>query len=213
MVEEKERKTLTPLEQAGVKLLAMAHAQMRRLSPTSQSQELPNNIVADELRAIRNLLAQCDPSEDPYRFRAAKTALEGLEAMERGDHQLETGKLFDSDVEAICGGPRELNLGGRQINNKLSAKEYFLRAAAIKLWQKYPDDRDQLVKDAVSLKVVGSSTDSRQKNRERLRRIVDNFKQRSHDVPGQPRSPILDQWAVVSELVDNYNYSRLEEFL
>ena len=51
-------------------------------------------------------------------------------------------EMFRGHVEAIEGGIRSFNLGGKRTNNKLSADRNYLRAAAIVLWKYHTQRKD-----------------------------------------------------------------------
>lgn len=194
--------TKEALERAGTGLLL--HAKM-------SWPECPQNNTASHTAKVRKLLAKvradlelADPKDDPYRYAAAKEALELFEACERVETSHYNLGLFDAYVEAIHGGARTIDFGGLHIANKPSAREAYLRAAAVALWLKFPQNRDQLAADAK--KILGI------KDRNALRKLVENFHERhEHDLK-KARSPLSIHYDRVCELIDNKGLHRLTDF-
>jgi hypothetical protein len=167
-----------------------------------------NNLQPGNFRALlaeaRRLLALADPKEDPHRFAAAKEALELLEADERGEVPPGTLEIFHAHVEAVHGGPRNIDFGGIHVPNKPTAKESFLRAAAVALWDEYPGRRESLSKEAKQ--ILGM------KDKKTLGRLVDNFHQRHDQEPHKSKSPLSIHMRRVRELIKINGYQSLRDF-
>jgi hypothetical protein len=156
------------------------------------------------LKVARTNLSEADPSIDLYKFMAAKTALEMLEAIERGEKPIGPTTIFRSFVEAVNGGNRELDFGGKHIANKPSADKAYLRAAAVALYKKFPADRALLANEAK--KYIGIE------DLAALRKLADNFDQR-HDVEiEKSRSPLSVHMMLVDDLIDTCGYKKLSNF-
>jgi hypothetical protein len=157
------------------------------------------------LAQARHLLSAVSPAVDPYKFLAAKTALEVLEAIERGDATLNGVALFKNFAEGVHGGEREINLGGRpRTGQKPSTNQAFLRAAAVALWKRFPKKRDQLVSQARSIIGVGTKA--------KLRKIVENFDQRHYSDIAKSGSPLSIHMGLVSDLIKHHEYRTLKDF-
>ncbi|MHA7852516.1 hypothetical protein [Roseovarius sp.] len=168
------------------------------------------------LKRARSLLAAARPetAEEKHRYFAAKTALEALEANERGEEPLPYSDQFRGHVEAVRGGEGAEIFGGRRVGNKPSVETAFLRAAMFVLWERHEGDDDaraQLVRDAVSMEIIGSKTDSQTKNMNAVKTRVANIKSRPRDGFGS----VATEWEhvdIVKRLVDQAGYRRLEDF-
>ena len=139
------------LNYAGTALLYLTQMQMRLGGPAPVESKLDDSGYAAILRSAREHLEIADPEADPNRYSAAKNALEALEAAETGRVDLNAVTLFGAHVEALHGGPSNIDFGGKRIHNKPTAKQAFLRAAAIVLWSEYPERRDALIREAKEL--------------------------------------------------------------
>ena len=155
------------------------------------------------LAVARENLEQADPLLERHRYLAVKITLEGLEAIERGDNPLSTSDFFSGCVEAILGGPRSLDLGGKIIKNRPTVEGSYMRAAVYLLWNR-DFDRDQLVLDAQSL---GYFT-----NRKKLRNFVNNSTNQKPDGSGKPQSTIWAHIPLIEDLVNNHGYRALSDF-
>jgi hypothetical protein len=192
------------LNRAGTALLHAARLNAQASSPVRNC-PLNASGYGALLEKVRKSLEKADPLVDPYKFAAIKTALEGLEAVERGEAPLGAIEIFHSFTEAIHGGPRAINLGGEQISNKPSADQAYLRAAAIVLWNNLPDNRGLLLKEAK--RHIGI------KSMDALAKLVDNFHQR-HDINiAKSKSPLSIHITTIEELVKNYGYRKLMHFV
>lgn len=178
-----------------------------RVRETSSSTENPSHVCNyDALFAnARRLLALADPKEDPHRFAAIKDAIESYEAAERGENPLGMLEIFDAHVEAVHGGPRNIDFGGVRVPNKPTAKEAFLRAGAVALWDKFPEGRDTLVKEAKHILKI--------ENKRALAKLVENYHQR-HDMDlNESKSPLSIHMPRVRELIEKFGYRTLQDFL
>ncbi|BDW86636.1 hypothetical protein [Roseicyclus marinus] len=171
---------------------------------------------ASLLQQARSLLATASPVtlEERHRFLAVKAALEALEATERGDELLPFRDQFRGHVEAVRGGEGAEIFGGRRITNKPNVETAFLRAAMYVLWERAEGDdvaRAQIVRDAVSLEIIGRKTDSDKKNTNAVKKRVANIKNRARDGAGN----VAAEWEhidIVTRLVDAAGYRRLHDF-
>ena len=135
---------------------------------------------------------------------AVKTALEALDAQMRGEDVSDAVEIFRSFAEAVTGGPRTLDFGGKVIANKRTNEENFLRAAAVELWENFPEERDALAKDAK--KIIGIRSEAS------LRKLVENFRQRHDYEVSKSRSPLSAHMARVRDLIKNHGYRHLKDF-
>lgn len=168
-----------------------------------------NNIQPSNFRALlgeaRRLLALVDPKKDPHRFAAAKEALELLEA-ERSEGITPGGlEIFHAHVEAVHGGPRNIDFGGLHVPNKPTAKEAFLRAAAVALWDEFPESRDRLSTEANHILGI--------KSRNALARLVDNFHQKHDQELHKSKSPLSIHMERVRKLIKIQQFKSLKDFI
>ena len=136
---------------------------------------------------------------------AVKTALEALDAQMQGEDVSDAVEIFRSFAEAMTGGPKKLDFGGKSIANRRTNEENFLRAAAVVLWESFPEERDALAKDAK--KIIGI------RSKASLRKLVENFHQRHDYEVSKSRSPLSDHIARVGDLIKNHGYQRLADFI
>lgn len=193
------------LNYAGTALLYLTQMQMRLGGPAPVESKPDDSGYAAILRSAREHLEIADPEADPNRYSAAKNALEALEAAETGRVDLNAVTLFAAHVEALHGGPSNIDFGGKRIHNKPTAKQAFLRAAAIVLWSEYPERRDALTREAKELLGI--------RNQKALAKLVDNFHQRHNVETGLSQSPLSIHMAFVKDLVKNYGYQKLTDFV
>ncbi len=192
-----------PLDRAGSALLLAAKHQARASGPGKTNQIN----VADYqalLAKVRHHLKQADQKVEPHKFAAVRTALEALEATERGDDTFNAVEMFKGHVEAICGGERTFDLGGKRIKNRPSSDVSYLKAAIYVLWN-LGCDRDQLVLDAQSLLDFTS--------RRQLRMFVNNSTHQKPDGSGMPQSTIWAHVPLIEELVKRHGYRALTDFV
>jgi hypothetical protein len=190
------------LDRAGTALLFAAKLQTRASGPGGTHQ-IDNTRYLALLAKVRHHLKQADPSIDLHKFAAAKTALEMLEASERNVDIFNAVDVFKGHVEAICGGPRKFNLGGKNISNKPTVEKSYLRAAAYVLWT-HDINRVQLVVDAKVLLDL---------NRAQLRKFIYNSTYQSQNSLGMPQSSIWLHIPLVKELVIKHGYGTLTDFI
>lgn len=192
------------LDRAGTSLLHAAKLQAQ-IAHTPGIPQLHTAEYRALLAKARQSLEQADPSEDRHKFFATKTALEILEAAERGESDLGGVKLFKAWVEGVHGGNREIDLGGRpRVGRKPSVDQAFLRAAAVVLWERFPGNRDQLVSQARTIIGIGTKA--------KLQKMVENFNQR-HDVNiASSGSPLSIHMPLVKELIDRHGWGTLKDF-
>jgi hypothetical protein len=192
------------LDRAGTALLHAAKLQAQIANKPNKPKLKDAGYTALLVEARRSLLT-ASPAEDPHKFFAVKTALETLEAAERGESDLRGVTLFDCLVEGVHGGEREIDLGGRpRTGQKPSADKAFLRAAMVALWERFPENRAQLVSQARTL--IGVDTKSQ------LRKIVENFHAR-HDVNiASSGSPLSIHMGLVNDLIEHHGYRALKDF-
>jgi hypothetical protein len=196
---------LDPLDEAGKLLLFLAQGQALVAVKNPDGKRINKAKNAAVLANIRLLLSGVPQGHDRHRFMAAKTALETLDAIERGDDVLGGTDVFRGFVEAVHGGPRNLDFGGRKVSRKPTADEAFLKAAAIVLWTKFPEQRERLALEARKILRIRSQR--------ALGKMVDNFHQRhDSDIAGS-HSPMSIHMPIVTTLVDNCGYQTLSNFL
>lgn len=196
---------LDPLDEAGKLLLFLAITQAKVAVQNAQVKTVNQAKYQAVLVQVRRLLSNVPPTQNPHKFMAVKTALEGLEAIERGEAMLGGMDPFRGFVEGIHGGPREISFGGDKVTGKSSAEEAFLKAAVVVLWQKFPERRPQLAQEARTH--LGIS------NQKQVAKMVDNFTQR-HDVDiAASRTPISIHIPVVDDLITNHGYGCLSDFI
>lgn len=190
------------LNRAGTALLhaAILQAKCAGLRDGSKLNQLKyHNLLA----VARENLEQADPQFEHHKYSALRTALMDCEAVERGDNTLNAKKTFEGHVEAIFGGPRAFNFGGKIIKNRPTVEGSYMRAAVYVLWNR-DFDRDQLVLDAQSL---GYFT-----TRKQLRNFVNNSTNQKPDGSGKPQSTIWSHIPLIEDLVDNHGYRALSDF-
>lgn len=178
---------------------------------------MPRPVFAAILKRARSILATANPVtvKDKHQFYAVKTALEALEATERGEDPLLFRDQFRGHVEAVHGGKGAEIFGGRRVNNKPSAETAFLRAAMFVLWELNRGDdaaQAQVVKDAVSIEIIGRKTDSHKKNTNAVKKRVANIKNRTSDGCG-PKAVEWQHIGLVKLLIEHASYRRLQDFL
>jgi len=192
------------LNRAGTALLHTAMLQAKVANKPGQPQLNDTGYRALLIKA-RRTLATADLNEKPHKFMAVRTALESLEASERGDDDLKDMELFKSFTEAVLGGPRELEFGGRpRQGQKFAVEINHLRAAAVALWERFPEMRGSLVSEARVLMGVGTKA--------KLESIVENFNAR-HDVDiAKSKSPLSIHMPLISDLIEHHGYRKLRDF-
>jgi len=190
------------LGHAGTALLHAARLQSQMAKKSGQPQ-LNDTGYRALLAAVRRSLEKANPSDDTHRYFAVKSALEALEAFERGESTLGGIEQFKSHVGSSDGGERPFDFGGKKVKHRLSVNDAFLRAAAFVLWQR-DFDRDQLVKDVGQILGITS--------RQKFRAFVNNVKTASPDASGLPVSSIWVHVPRVTELIDTWNYRALTDF-
>ena len=189
---------------AGAAILNAAKLQAQ-LAKRPDQPELNNAEYRALLAEARRSLAKADLGNDPHKFSAVKTALETLEAFERGDSTLGGIEIFKALVESLHGGEREIDFGGRRRQGlKVSVDQAFLRAAAVILWEQFPNQRDQLVSQARTL--IGAGTKSK------LRKLVENHNNR-HDVDIAKSGSVLSiHMPLIRDLIERHGYRTLKDF-
>lgn len=192
---------LDPLDEAGKLLLFLAIAQARIAVDNPDGMTLGRVKCAAVLTRVRKLLAEVPQGKDPHKFMAAKTALEVLEAIEQGKAVVGGIDVFRGFVEAVHGGPRNLDFGGRRVSRKPPVEEAFLKAAAIVLWDRFPDQREKLATEARRFLGI--------RNLKALRKMVDNFNQRHNFDLAASESPSSVHIPIVTDLIDNHGYRTL----
>lgn len=192
------------LDRAGTALLHAAKLQAQ-IANKSNDTGLEHAGYKALLVEARHCLLTASAAEDPYKLFATQTALKILEAAERGESDLGGVKLFKCFVEGVHGGEREIDLGGRPRKGpKPSADQAFLRAAMVALWERFPNERAQLVSQARTLIGVGTKA--------KLQKMVENFNQR-HDVDiASSGSPLSIHMGLVNDLIEHHGYRALNDF-
>ena len=189
---------------------------VRELHVTGRKSTRSKLSIHQELLCVRHLLSQAKPNSDAdrHRYFAAKTALETLEANERGEVLIPYLDQFYGHVEAVRGGEGAKVFGGVRISNKPNATTAFLRAALFVLWGHYQGDdtaRSTLVREAVSLGIIGNRTDSQAKNEAAVKSRIDNVHKRPHD--GQRAvAPEWEHIDLVRRLVHEAGFQKLADF-
>ncbi len=196
--------TNNALDRAGTAILLAAKLQAQ-LAKVPGQPELNDAGYRALLSEARQALTNADLKSDAHKFVAAKTALETLEAFERGESTLRGIEIFKALVESLHGGERQMDFGGRRRQGpKVSVNQAFLRAAAVTLWEQFPDQRDQLVSQARTLISAGSKA--------KLRKIVENHNDR-HDVEIAKSSSALSiHIPLIRDLIKHHDYQTLKDF-
>lgn len=189
------------LNRAGTALLHATNLQARQGPENTLNSEGYSALLA----SARSHLELANPLSEPHKFSAVKNALEALEAFERGDSTLGGIDLFKALVESVLGGNRKMNFGGRgRQGPKVSVNQAFLRAAAVALWERSPEQRDHLVSEARTLVGVGTKN--------KLRKIVENHNNR-HDVDiTKSGSALSIHIPLVRDLIEHHGYRTLKDF-
>ena len=189
------------LDRSGTALLHAAKLQAQ-LGPKNK---LNNEGYCALLASARRNLELADPLSEPHKFLATKTALETLEAIERDGSTLGGIEMFKALAESIHGGDRKIDFGGRsRQGTKVSVNQAFLRAAAVSLWEQFPNQRDQLVSQARVL--IGAGTKAK------LRKLVENHHNR-HDVDiAKSGSALSIHIALIRDLIAHHGYRTLKDF-
>lgn len=193
------------LSRAGTALLRAARMQAE-LACQPNDRRLDDAGYRALLAKARACLSVADMKDNPHKFAATKTALEVFEAFERGDDPCAGIEIFKGLVESVHGGQRDIDFGGRPRQGlKPSVDQAFLRAATVALWKCFPNDRQKLVSQARSVIKMGTL--------DKLRKLVENFEQR-HDVDIlNSRSPLSIHMPLVNDLIKNYGYRNLKDFV
>ena len=190
-----------PLDRAGTALLHAVKLQAQ-LGPQNT---LKNEGYCALLASARRNLELVDPLSEPHKFSATKTALETLEAIERGDSALGGIEIFKALVESVHGGKRDMDFGGRRRQGpKVSVDQAFLRAAAVALWEEFPEQRDQLVSEART--AIGAGTKAK------LRKLVENHNNRHDAEIAKSGSPLSVHMRLVRDLIERHGYRTLNDF-
>jgi hypothetical protein len=202
-----------PIDEAGRILIFLALKEAGGVNVGCRKSSTGNTAM---LRRARSLLAMASPAtaEEKHRYFALKTALEALESEERGEAPLLHLEQFRGHVEFVRRGEGAETFGGRRISNKPSAEIAFMRAAMFVLWEFFEGDdsaRAQLVRDAVSLEIIGSKKNSQTKNADVVKTRVANIKSRPRDGHGSA-APEWEHIDIVKRLVDLAGYRRLQDF-
>lgn len=192
-----------PLVEAGMLLTGFVEHQ---LVGRNASRTTTLKVTAKVRELLKNAAAGGCIAVEPHRYSAIKEACDSLErqALDADADVTPERWMFDALVENHQGGPTDVRLGGGTIKNKKSAKENFLRAACVVLWEDQPFGRDQLVKDARRFLGV--------KNQEALRRIVDNHHQRHDADLEKTKSPLSVHIPVVKRLMEANGWCALRDF-
>jgi hypothetical protein len=189
------------LTQAGTAIL-YAVRRMREADLTVEDLQ-PGNYWA-LLAEVRRLLELANPQEDPHRFVAVKGTLETLEAHKRGENIPNRLEILRAHFEAVHGGPRNIDFGGIHVPNKPTVEQAFLRAAAVSLWDNFPEDRDVLLKEAKHILGI--------ENKGKLAKLVENFHQRHDHELLSSKSPLSIHMPRVRELIEKFGYRSLQDF-
>jgi len=202
---DKDTGDLKALNLAGTTLLELIKLQKQADGPISGASALTTEDFHPYLKRVRMYLEKANPKIDPHRFGAVKVALEMLEAGERGVSNLGAIDYFKGHTEAIHGGPRDLDLGGKTVVNKPSAEIAYLRAVAIILWETFPKKRVELAT------AVRKTLDI--KNKKALAKMVENFHQRHNSDISKSRSPLSIHLKGIQNLVKNHGYKKFSDFI
>ena len=211
--EQSQADASDPVAIAGCILLWLAK---RTLAAASGNPAESMVSIDQELLRVRHLLSQAKPKSEAgrHRYFAAKTALETLEANERREPLLPYHDQFYGHVEAVRGGEGAELFGGTRISRKPNAKTAFLRAALFVLWEHYCGDdtaRSALVKEAVSLGIIGNRTSSPAHNEAVVRTRIKNIHKRPNDGQGA----VASEWEhvdLIRRLVSTGAFKKLADF-
>ena len=211
---------LDKVNEAGVLLIRLVHSFL-----TDEGTGLPLKIDINDnttfriLGHVRQILREVDidttqnfgleHGEILQKYAAIQVALKSFEETHY-DHSVKAHlRIFQNHVEAIHGGPTASEFGGKRIGNKLSPKDYYLRAATVVLWKHHRKHKDedaltQLVSDARTLIRVGT--------REKIAKMVDNHDQAHNIDISESKSPLSVHIRGIQDLVDNHGWQRLKDF-
>jgi hypothetical protein len=211
---------LDKVNEAGVLLIRLVHSFL-----TDEGTGLPLKIDINDnttfriLGHVRQILREVDidttqnsgleHAEMLQKYAAIQAALKSFEETHY-DHSVKAHlRIFQNHVEAIHGGPTASEFGGKRIGNKLSPKDYYLRAATVVLWKHHRKHKDedaltQLVSDARTLIRVGT--------REKIAKMVDNHDQAHNIDISESKSPLSVHIRGIQDLVDNHGWQRLKDF-
>jgi len=186
---------------------------LRLMQRTIKSPEAIGAEVWDlYMRDARLHLESTTISEDNrYAYLALKTALALCERVSNGatigPEVLKSElALFHSSTETVLGGPRPLDIGGRRATrHRLTSKTYYQRAALVCLWESFPENRPQLLKEAKEILGV--------KKKQQITKIVENHHQRHDFDLIKSRSPLSIHMKFVKELIKECNFRRLSDFI
>ena len=214
------KSNLDKVNEAGVLLIRLVHSFL-----TDEGTGLPLKIDINDnttfriLGHVRQILREVDidttqnsgleHAEMLQKYAAIQAALKSFEETHY-DHSVKAHlRIFQNHVEAIHGGPTASEFGGKRIGNKLSPKDYYLRAATVVLWKHHRKHKDedaltQLVSDARTLIRVGT--------REKIAKMVDNHDQAHNIDISESKSPLSVHIRGIQDLVDNHGWQRLKDF-
>lgn len=186
------------IDRAGIYLLRYATEHM-----ADDKDDVGASDVALKVLELAELdMAECETNEEKYKVMAAKHAALSILRHAKGTEPKSDLEMFQSTVEAVEGGPRVLDIGGKHITNKKTVRENWLLAAAIHLWKSHPENRDELVKEARKLLGI--------QDKKAMARIVDNHDQRDGN-PAKP-SPLTDHMKLIKMLSEKYEWTSLKDF-
>lgn len=159
--------------------------------------------VAEEaLRLVEQDWAECESSEDKRRVQASKNAAHAIQRHSSGGDPTSDLDMFRSFVEAVEGGSRKFDVGGKHQTNKQTVDNYWLRAVAVFLWKERPDLREKIVKEARTL--LGIRT------KKAFAKYVDNHDQRDGD--SVKPSQLTIHMPIIKSLYEKYGWTSLEDY-
>ena len=135
------------------------------------------NVARKALELADDDFTKCKNRKEFLTVLAAQQAALAILAEAEGRDRSGALKAFDEFVENHLGGPRSFDLGQRPIKHKKTAKQYYLRAAAVVIWKEHPELQDRLTSEAKKYLGVNS--------KRALAKIVDHHDQ-GHLNPEKP---------------------------
>ena len=210
---------LNKLNAVGVLCIKITHKIRQGEGPKPAQSPITEQIISSQLGQIRDLFKEIDIAslhvsegehrEELMKYSAIQSFIAAFEGHGSEAYARANLELFGFQVDALQGGPTAKTFGGRKIVNKLSVREYYLRAAALVLWKdcrtKNEEDRlNRLIADARTIIGVGT--------KEKLAKLVDNHDQ-NHDFDlTKTKSPLSVHIPGIEDLVKHHGYHRLKDF-
>jgi len=142
-----------------------------------------------------------------HRLKLNEKILRDAEPQEGNSYQIFHTEIRELAAKVQPSGNRVFTLDYRfagQQGPKVSVNKAFLRAAAVTLWEQFPEQRDQLVSQARTL--IGAGT------KVKVRKLVENHNNR-HDVDiAKSGSALSIHMPLIRDLIEHHGYRTLKDF-